>query len=81
MNLKFREGWRWIPKARSASASKFLGTPETKDSRTQFKVLERYKNHALVECVPLTGRTNQIRVHLAHAGFPIAGDKLYGRLD
>lgn len=36
-------------------------------------------NHAaLVECRPLTGRTHQIRVHLAHAGFPIIGDDLYG---
>jgi len=33
---------------------------------------------SLVEATPLTGRTHQIRVHLAHAGFPIVGDTLYG---
>jgi len=58
-----------------------VGTPDTKDSKTKFRVIRRLKGHALVECEPLTGRTNQIRVHLAHAGFPIAGDKLYGRTD
>ena len=36
------------------------------------------KHASLVECRPLTGRTHQIRVHLAHAGFPIIGDDLYG---
>jgi len=35
----------------------------------------------LIECQPLTGRTNQIRVALAHVGLPLAGDKLYGRSD
>jgi RluA family pseudouridine synthase len=57
------------------------GTPNTKASRTKFKVIQRLKDFALVECHPLTGRTNQIRVHLDSLGLPIAGDKLYGRSD
>ncbi|MES2202652.1 MAG: pseudouridine synthase, partial [candidate division FCPU426 bacterium] len=57
------------------------GTPDTKPSRTRFKVLERLKGYTLLECFPLTGRTNQIRVHLENAGLPLAGDKLYGRSD
>ena len=57
------------------------GTPDTKESRTQFKVLKRLKGYTLIECHPLTGRTNQIRVHLDSAGLPLAGDKLYGRSD
>lgn len=35
----------------------------------------------LLECKPITGRQHQIRVHLAHCGFPILGDKLYGHLE
>jgi len=35
----------------------------------------------LVRCLPRTGRTNQIRVHLAHIGHPVVGDKLYGKTD
>jgi 23S rRNA pseudouridine1911/1915/1917 synthase len=33
---------------------------------------------ALIHCIPRTGRTHQIRVHLAHSGHPVAGDKIYG---
>lgn len=52
-------------------------------SCTEFRVLER-RTHpahgplALVHCTPLTGRTHQIRVHLAHCGHPVVGDKVYG---
>lgn len=46
---------------------------------TNFKVRGKYNGRALIEANPLTGRTHQIRVHLAHAGLPIVGDKIYGR--
>lgn len=46
---------------------------------TSFKRLEIAGGFALVECYPKTGRQHQIRVHLDSAGFPIVGDKLYGR--
>jgi 23S rRNA pseudouridine1911/1915/1917 synthase len=49
-----------------------------KRSRTLFEVLERFSGWTLLKCVPLTGRTHQIRVHLRHAGLPIVGDELYG---
>ena len=55
--------------------------PSGKDCRTHFEVLERFERaegrFALVRCVPKTGRMHQIRVHLAHAGHPVVGDKLY----
>ena len=45
---------------------------------TRARVLERFASAALVEAVPETGRTHQIRVHLAARGHPILGDRLYG---
>jgi 23S rRNA pseudouridine1911/1915/1917 synthase len=56
-------------------------TPTGKDSATRFIVKEVLKGYTLLLCQPLTGRTNQIRVHLEALGLPLAGDKLYGRPD
>jgi 23S rRNA pseudouridine1911/1915/1917 synthase len=47
-------------------------------SQTKVKVLSRNRGLALLECELLTGRTHQIRIHLAHLGAPILGDALYG---
>jgi len=50
-----------------------------KEAVTNFKVIERFENYTLIECVLETGRTHQIRVHLNYIGFPLVGDKKYGR--
>lgn len=50
-----------------------------KKSRTEYKVLERYQKATLVEAMPITGRTHQIRVHCLHGGHAILGDDKYGR--
>lgn len=46
---------------------------------THFKVLERFKNATFVELQLETGRTHQIRVHMAYIGHPVIGDEVYGR--
>jgi RluA family pseudouridine synthase len=48
-------------------------------AQTQWKILQRGLHAALLECCPITGRTHQIRVHLAEIGHPILGDYQYGK--
>jgi 23S rRNA pseudouridine1911/1915/1917 synthase len=50
----------------------------SKDAITNIRVLERYKNATLIECILETGRTHQIRVHLAYINHPVVNDPVYG---
>lgn len=49
-----------------------------REARTTYRVTELFDNHSLVELQPETGRTHQLRVHLAWLGYPIVGDRVYG---
>jgi len=51
---------------------------EGRPAVTHYRVLKRFRAHTLVRAELESGRTHQIRVHLAHIGFPIVGDPLYG---
>ena len=51
----------------------------SKEAITHFKVLERYNDATLIECILETGRTHQIRVHMAYIGHWILNDPLYGK--
>jgi 23S rRNA pseudouridine1911/1915/1917 synthase len=65
------------PKNRQRMA--VLPEGKSREAVTHYLELERYPEHALLELKPITGRTHQIRVHLAFIKAPILGDKVYGR--
>ncbi|MFZ4401593.1 MAG: RluA family pseudouridine synthase [Bacteroidales bacterium] len=61
-----------------------MSVPESEDAKfavTHYKVLEKLKDHSLLEVKLETGRKNQIRVHFGDMGYPIVGDRRYGADD
>ncbi|HMM80019.1 MAG TPA: RluA family pseudouridine synthase [Pyrinomonadaceae bacterium] len=66
------------PIGRDAEAKFWKVMPEGKDALSRYRVLERLDGHSLVELEPVTGRTNQLRIHCQHLGHPILGDQQRG---
>jgi 23S rRNA pseudouridine1911/1915/1917 synthase len=54
------------------------GVKKGREAVSEYRTLESFREHTLLEVHPLTGRTHQIRVHLKFIGCPVAGDRLYG---
>lgn len=67
------------PIARHASQRKKMAVvPEGKEAITHYRVLERFIHYSYIKVILETGRTHQIRVHMAHIHYPIVGDPVYG---
>lgn len=68
-----------LPIGRHGSDRKrFAVRPDGKPAVTHYRIAERFQAHTLVEVQLETGRTHQIRVHMAHIGHPLVGDPVYG---
>jgi len=79
-NIKDDEGTIDAPLGRSPKDRKKMAVTD-KNSRnavTHFSVIERFNGYTFLECKLETGRTHQIRVHMAYKGHPVAGDLVYG---
>lgn len=79
-NIKEDSGTVDAPLGRSKKDRKkqAIDMVDGRDAVTHFRVLERFGDYTLVECVLETGRTHQIRVHMASIGHPVLGDDVYG---
>ena len=78
-NLPDDEGTVDAPIGRHKTERKKMAVvPDGKPAVTHYRVLERFGQHTFIECRLETGRTHQIRVHMAHIGHPLLGDEVYG---
>ena len=79
-NLKDDEGTVDAPIGRNPNDRKKMcvTAKNSKNAVTHYSVIRRYKGYTHIKCMLETGRTHQIRVHMAYLGHPVAGDTVYG---
>ena len=79
-NLKNDEGTVDAPIGRKPNDRKKMcvTAKNSKNAVTHYSVIRRYKGYTHIKCILETGRTHQIRVHMAYLGHPVAGDVVYG---
>lgn len=78
------EQQKWVSRSKLALDPEKRGKMKVdrrhgKEAETEFRLLQSSHNISLIEARPLTGRTHQIRIHLAESNHPIIGDALYGK--
>jgi len=85
MRLRRPKSGRFFKSFRGCSAIRLrrpgVGAGVVQSSAGGGSIEEKTKKHSLLDIRPQTGRTNQIRIHLAYIGHPVIGDKLYGGED
>jgi len=79
--VEFDEGQIEVPVGRHPRIREKMAVTfkQSKEAKTIYRVIKRSKGVSLLELYPQTGRTHQLRVHLAYLGHPILGDKKYGK--
>lgn len=81
-HLREQEGTVNAPIGRhKTDRKKMCVTADGREAITHYRVLQEFPGYSYIECRLETGRTHQIRVHMAHLGHPIAGDQVYGAKD
>lgn len=79
-NVKAEDGFIDAPIGRHAADRKKMAVTfqHSREAKTHFRVVRRFGEYSVVECRLKTGRTHQIRVHMAYIGHPVVGDPKYG---